>query len=67
MTGITMRVLILLLALAAPAAAKPVFTWVSATEGYFTLPLGSQVRYPDNNQSPAGKAACPHFRCAGFI
>lgn len=47
-----LRALLVILALAAPAAAAaPGLTWASATEGYFTMPLGSQVRYPDNNKT----------------
>lgn len=49
-----MRAILLAIAICLPAAAQaaaPALKWVSATEGYFTMPFGSQVRYPDNNKT----------------
>ena len=51
------RALLLILALAASAAtAKPGLTWVSATEGYFTLPVSQRVHYTANGKTATADA-----------
>ena len=44
------------LAAPAAAAAKPGLTWVSATEGYFTLPVSQQVYYTANGKTATADA-----------
>ena len=60
-----MRALLLILALAAPAAAAPGLTWVSATEGYFTLPVSQQVHYTANGKTATADAWGLGLRAVG--